>query len=601
MPGMTKIDTSKTSWDLSPLLSGDDDPAIKDYRSAITAATDSFENKWRSDKRFTRDPAVLAEALKELEAWETLKGNGNEAFYFGLRSAQDTVDPKVKARDNQSTDFAKSIHNRLQFFNLRVGSIDANKQPAFLSAPELQPYKHWLERVFANAKYRLSEAEERIMMLKSTPAHSQWVQMTDTFISKEEREALHDDGKQAPANLEQLLNLASSDKKDVRDSAGAALSELFASYADVAEAELNAIMTNKKIDDELRGYARPDQARHIADDVDSSVVDALAEAVAAHGGVSERFYDLKAKLVGQSKLRYPERGVGYGSVNKQYTYDDSVQLVHEVFHELDPEFAEILKYMVEGGQLDVYPTKGKTGGAFCAGMSPTLPTYVMLNHANKLRNVTTLAHEMGHAINDELIAKHQTALNYGTPTSTAEVASTFMEDFVLERLMREADDDMKLVLRVEQLNDTFASIHRQIACYRFERQLHEAFRETGYMAKDRIDELFTGAMKSYLGKHADGAENWWVYWSHIRMFFYVYSYAGGLLISKSLQSKVRRDKAFIGKVKRFLSTGLSQSPKEIFADMDIDITDKGFWHEGLAEIERQLEETEALARKLGKL
>jgi oligoendopeptidase F len=143
-----------------------------------------------------------------------------------------------------------------------------------------------------------------------------------------------------------------------------------------------------------------------------------------------------------------------------------------------------------------------------------------------------------------------------------------------------------------------------VACYRFEQALHEAFRLKGYLSKEEIGALFRKHMAAYMGSAVEqsaGAENWWVYWSHIRYFFYVYSYAGGLLISKSLQSSVKADPAFVVKVKEFLSAGLSDSPRNIFLKLGIDIGDKRFWERGLREVEELLEETEELAKRLGKL
>jgi oligoendopeptidase F len=253
------------------------------------------------------------------------------------------------------------------------------------------------------------------------------------------------------------------------------------------------------------------------------------------------------------------------------------------------------------GNIDVYPRKGKRTGAFCAAIHVTQPVYVLLNFTGKLRDVTTIAHEMGHAINDELIKKHQNALNFDTPMSTAEVASTFMEDFITERLAEGATNETKLALMVSRLDDVIGSIFRQVAIYRFEQELHEMYRTEGYVTLEKINKLFKKHMESYMGPASDGCENWWVYWSHIRNFFYVYSYASGLLISKAMQAKVRQDKNFIKQVKIFLSAGISKSPKDIFSDMDIDITDKKFWEQGLDEIETLLNDTEVLAKKLGKI
>jgi oligoendopeptidase F len=215
-----------------------------------------------------------------------------------------------------------------------------------------------------------------------------------------------------------------------------------------------------------------------------------------------------------------------------------------------------------------------------------------------------MAHESGHGINNEMMRKKQHALYFETPLSTAEVASTFMEDFVLERLMEEASDELRLSLMLTKLNDDISTIFRQIALYRFEQELHAKYREKGYISKEVIGELFQKHMSAYMGdavEQSNGSENWWVYWSHIRSFFYVYSYASGLLISKAMQAAVRKDKVFIEKVKEFLSAGSSDSPKNIFSKMGIDITDESFWKNGLDEISRLLEETKILAKKLHKI
>ena len=157
---------------------------------------------------------------------------------------------------------------------------------------------------------------------------------------------------------------------------------------------------------------------------------------------------------------------------------------------------------------------------------------------------------------------------------------------------------------MNKLNDDISTIIRQVACYMFEQELHKNFREKGYLSKEEIGKLFAKHMKNYMGdfvEQSKGSENWWVYWGHIRNFFYNYSYASGLLISKSLQSSVKENPKFIENVKEFLSTGGSKSPKYIFEKIGINIADKDFWDKGLEEVEKLLNETEKLAKKLGKI
>jgi len=309
-------------------------------------------------------------------------------------------------------------------------------------------------------------------------------------------------------------------------------------------------------------------------------------------------------LLGVEKLQYHERNVDYGSTDEKYEFDKTAELVSKVFTRLDPEFGSILEDFLKEGKIDVFPKKGKDSGAFCVHMEKELPVFVMLNHTGRLNDVTTLAHEMGHAINFELMKKEQNALNCGTYTCTAEVASTFMEDFVLDEIENGVDKARRLEILMERLNGDISSIQRQVACYNFEKELHSIYRSEGFLPLKRIGELFLQHMGAYMGEAVEmspGAENWWVYWSHIRSYFYVYSYASGVMISKSLKNMVGDDLGFVQKVKKFLSMGTSVSPRESFYELGIDIADKGFWMKGLEELDSMVTEAEELARKLGRV
>ena len=401
----------------------------------------------------------------------------------------------------------------------------------------------------------------------------------------------------------EIVGLMNSKKKRVRDSAAKAFNDILERNAEVAEAEINSVFANKKIDDELRGSPRPDTLRHLSDDIESEVVDALIESVSRRFTIPVRYYALKARLLKVRKLAYHERNVEYGEMARRYPYPKSVDLVHRVLGKLDPEFADIFAGFVHNGQIDAYPKKGKDSGAFCIHHLMVQPTYILLNHTGKLHDVLTIAHELGHGINNELIKKKQHALDFGTPTSTAEVASTFMEDFMLDEVLHAADDELRLAIMMQKLNDDVSSIFRQVACYCFEQELHKDFRAKGYLSKEEIGKLFQKHMAAYMGgavEQSEGSENWWVYWNHIRYFFYVYSYASGLLISKSLQNSVKRDPAFIVQVKEFLSAGLSDSPKNIFSRLGIDISDKRFWDRGLDEVENLLTRPRAWRRGWGR-
>lgn len=600
------MDTTKlpTEWNLTHLLKESSDKEIEKQKQELTKQPQNFAKRWKK-KDFTKNPQTLKLALDDYEKWQRNFGVlGNIGYYFELKYAQNQLNPKIKAQYNQVEELAHNLINETQFFTLQIAKIPKDRQNKFLNFTSLSPYKHFLEKLFKESQYLLSEPEEKILNLKSITSHSNWIKMTQTFLSQEEKEIINDEGKKEKANYSKLGSLMNSQKKSVRDSAAKAFNEILSKYVETAETEMNSILTNKKIDDQLRGISRPDLTRHLSDDLDSQVVDILVKSVSSRFKVAQRYYKLKAKLLGVKKLKYHERNVDYGKLNNHYPYPQAVKLILKVLTSLDSEFGQIFNQFVSYGLLDVYPQKGKRGGAACFHNLITQPTYIILNHANKLTDVLTIAHETGHGINNELMRKTQNALNFETPLSTAEVASTFMEDFVLEEILKTADQEEKLAIMMMKLNDEISTVFRQIACYNFETELHQSLRKAGYLSKEEIGKIFQKHMSSYMGtsvEQSPGSENWWVYWPHLRTFFYVYTYSSGLLISKSLQAQVKKDPQFIDQVKKFLSSGSSKSPINIFKSLGIDITQSKFWDQGLEEINNLLSQTERLAKTLGKI
>jgi oligoendopeptidase F len=596
---------SPHEWNLDLILPNADAAVIQADREVIRAAATAFASRWRDRYDFVTDAAVLRTALDDYEQWQRDFGvDGKSGAYIWLRAQQDQLDPEIKAWQQQATDFANTVMDEIRFFEMRVAKIDVALQPELLNDPILADYRHFLERLFAEARHQLTEGEERIMSLKGDTAHTKWTQLTQDELGRQSRTVVTPAKKEESLTYEDLLSAMTDTDEAYRERAAAAFNDILGSSKHQAVAEMNAILADHKNNDELRGFTRPDAARHLHDDIESDVIYAMLDAVDANNTLSHRFYALKSALLGKTTLKYHERNLEFGDINAAYTYDDAVKLVDEVYSELEPKFGDIFRSFRDHGQIDIYPRPGKRGGAFCVYFTKSEPTYLMLNFTNKLSDVTTLAHEFGHGLNDEYMKSAQNQLNFGTPMATAEVASQFLEDFVLDRLQADADEELQFAIMLSRLNDAVSSIFRQVACYRFEQALHREFRASGYLSGDDIGRLFLDAMGAYMGpsvEQSPGSENWWIYWGHIRNFFYVYSYASGLLIAKAMQRATRRDRAFLARVSDFLSAGLSQSPRDIFQAMDIDIADSAFWNDGLAEIEQLLEATIGQARALGKI
>jgi oligoendopeptidase F len=583
---MQNSDNNQYKWDLTPLLLDESEENFNKLLSQIEERNYIFINKWKEREDYLMNPSILKEALDEYDKLDSEMGlTGNIGYYYSLKESLDQSNADIKARLNKIEDVAVKISNDVQFFTHKLAKVSVDTQNIFLNYPELGDYKHFLEQLFIEAKYLLPENEEKIINLISSSAYSSWVRMTSDFISREERQVLDSQGNKTVKTFAEISELINDQNKTVRDNAAIAFNDILAKHVDTAENEINAILQHKKVMDNLRGFTRPDQGRHLADDIPTDVVDTMLQTVSAHYDISTAYYKKKAELLGQEKLAYHERNVQVGEIGEKiYTFEESIEIVRSVFGKLDSEFLNIFDSFLKNRQIDVFPQKGKSNGAFCTHNLKTQPTYVLLNFTGRIRDIATIAHEMGHAINNELSRKYQNSLNFGTFISTAEVASTFFEDFVFDEISKELDAKTKTALEMTRQGDFISTVQRQVACYKFEQELHREFREKGYLAKNDIGKIFQKHMSAYMGPYvelSEGSENWWVYWSHIRNFFYVYSYASGLLISRSMQVLVRKDPTFINKVKTFLSAGTSKSPVELFAQMGIDITTPDFWLIGL--------------------
>lgn len=587
-------------WSLDELFLSEKDPKIQEERDYIIKWTDSFATKWRENNKFLNSPENLKQALDEWEEFSREHGGaGKQSYYGGLRGALDQLDPEISKLNSEIQKVAIENGNKLQFFMLELGKVSAEKQREFLNYAGLAPYKHLLERIFATAKYDLSEKEETVMNYLYPSAKGNWIDLTEKLISKSTAK-ITIDGKKQEKTVDELMELTRNIDETVRKQAAQKVNKILKNIDDVAEAEINSLLEYQSAQRKLRGVKRPDELRLESDDIEPEVVDAMRTAVSRRNEIVHRYYKLKAQMLGKTKIEYYERGIDFPTgENAQFSYEESVKIVHEVFSELDPEFGEIFEEFVTSGKVDVYPKKGKSGGAFCAHDSLNSPVYILLNHTNVRGDVSTLAHESGHGVNNMLMKKTQNAFSFGTTLAVAEVASTFMEDFVAERMMKDVDKRYQLAIIMNKLNDQIASIFRQVACYQFEYDLHTEFEKRRFLGKKDIAQIFKKRMEEYMGPYVKQSllsDTFWIIWSHIRRGFYVYSYASGLLISKALQREVRANPAFITKVKQILSAGTSKSPSEIFADAGINIKDPAFWEKGLDEIQVLLEQAENLSK-----
>jgi len=584
---------AKISWDMSLL------DAQKDELSQIEKFAIEFNRKWLNDNSYLSDIENLKSALDQLELfYRDFGAIGKTGFKYYLLNKLDQSDPEIKSKTSELFQFEVKISNLLEFFTIRLSKIPKDQQLIFLTSPILSPYKHFLEVLFKQAEHILSEPEEKIFNELADTSWVRWSQMIEEILSSQQRFVIDADGRRRKKNFEQLLSSLSSKNKVLRASAKSALDKCYEEIRKPAEYEINSILQTKSVSDRLRGYKNPDDASILSEDIDRSTIDTLVNTVADDYETSHRFYALKAKIMGQKKINYYDRTIDFSARNKKYSLKEAFQIVNKTFSNLDPEFSQILQEMFINGQYDVFPKQNKSGGAFCTSAQKSFPIYVLLNFEGRVRDISTIAHETGHAIN-HIFMRRQNSMNYGNSLAIAEFASTFMEDFVFEEIIKGIPVDKRLPLIMNKLDDQIGSVYRQIACYQFEQQLHSEYRNSHFVSSQKIGELFVKNMANYLGDSVivEGqAEDYWIHWSHIRRPFYVFSYASGLLIAKALQRKYKADKSIMKEVKEILSAGTNDTPANIFSKVGIDINSRSFWQEGLDEISDHITKAEKLAK-----
>jgi oligoendopeptidase F len=583
----------KTRWELEKLFYKDlKDPRIYKDIERGDRAIDAFAKKYTKNKRWHTDPKALKKALSDYEALER-SCTAKPLYYANYRKELDAKDKEAEAFLNKWGDHYTKRGTKLLFFELELGKVSASAQKKFLAADELRDFRYWLERFFEKAKHDLSESEEKILSLLSDVSFGRWVQAVDNILNTRE---VAFKGKRLPLNeaLARVSHLPLKDRRALHAVAMQALKE----SSPMAESELNAIVSRKKITDELRGFKEPYDATILGYENDKESVLNLVRTVTEHFEIPRRFYTLKTRMLKQKSLTYADRAASVGVVGKKIRFAQAVKIVHDAFYALHPRYADIFDRLLANGQVDVFPRAGKTSGAYCSG-GVDEPTMLLLNHVENAHSLLTLAHEMGHAIHTER-SKTQRPLYQRYTTSTAEVASTFFEQVAFEALTRTLSGKERLVAMHDKLQDDVATIFRQIAFFNFELDLHRRIREKGMLPKEAIAELLNEHTRRYMGsaiKLAPDDGYFFVTVSHFRRFFYVYSYAFGQLVSRALYERVRQDPAFIKKIDAFLCAGGSDSPEGIFAACGLDLYTPDIFLEGLRGIERDLAELEKAVAK----
>lgn len=595
---MAAIDADDVLWDLSDLLDGrDDESAVlellddADALAAELAGGRGTVATWDADRlvAFMAGQAALSEMVGRAGSWA------------GLRFATDVTDASRGALMQRVQERGTAISTRLLWFELEWAALADETVEALLADDRIAFAAHHLRSARRYRDHLLTEPEEQILTEKAVSGASAWSRLFNELTSTIE---VRLDG--SPTSLEQALSRLAAPSADQRAEAAAAVTEALRPGLRTRAYIYNTLMSDKAIDDRLRGYPSWISSRNLANEASDDSVQALVDAVQGRYDLPQRWYRLKARVLGVDRLQDWDRMASLASQDTPIGFGEAKDLVLDSYASFSPELADVAREFFDRNWIDAPVRPGKRPGAFCAYTVPSVHPYVFLNWTNRRRDVLTLAHELGHGLHAYL-ARPQGVYHQGTPLTLAETASVFGETVTFDRLLEATTDPAaRLTLLAENIEGAIATVFRQTAMNRFEHSAHTARREEGELSVERFGELWAASQEAMLGDAVEVTEGYRSWWSYVPHFIgtpgYVYAYAYGQLLALSVfRQYLEQGSDFVPRYLHLLSAGGSLAPEDLGKIVGCDLADPGFWDGGLAIIEEQVDAAESAAFAAGRL
>ncbi len=593
----TTTDVTQVAWDLSHLLDGHGEEALNGYLDRADQMADRLAARRGQVDDF--DPDQLRAFMEEMAELEDVVGRAQA--YASLRFATATADPARGALLQKVQERITAVSTKLVFFEVEWAGLSDERVDELLGADGIDFCRHHLRSARRYRQHVLSEAEEKILTEKSVTGRGAWNRLFSQLTSAIEVEL---SGR--TTSLEEALSELGNPDREQRRAAAEAVTAGLAPGLTTRAFIFNTLLLDKSVDDRLRHYDHWLASRNLANEASDDSVQALVQAVRNRYDIPQRWYPLKAKLLGVERLADYDRLASVAQEDTQVSWEEARTIVIDSYASFSPSMAEIAERFFDEQWIDAPVRPGKRGGAFCSYTVPSVHPYVMLNYTSRPTDVLTLAHELGHGLHAYL-ARRQGPFHQSTPLTLAETASVFGETVVFGRLLGEAPDPAaRLSLLAANLDGQVATVFRQTAMNQFEDRAHRARRSEGELSVDRIGEIWAETQAELLGDAVTITEGYRTWWSYIPHFIgtpgYVYAYSYGQLLALSVYRQyAEQGSDFVPRYLHLLESGGSDRPEALAKIVGCDLADPGFWDGGLAIIEEQLEEAESVAHKAGRI
>ncbi|MEJ7786886.1 MAG: M3 family oligoendopeptidase [Solirubrobacteraceae bacterium] len=591
---MSSASLEDVTWNLEHLV-GDEGPEGVD-RLLDEAATmaDAFaaQHAGKVDGLDGTGLAAAMDALSEIHDRAGRAGN-----YAALRFSADTSDPANGALLQKAEERGTTIETQLLFFELEWAAVEDARADELIKTEGLENYRHFLAQVRIYRPHLLSEPEEKILTEKNITGRSAWSRLFSELMSAVEVD-LPDQPE--PVQMEVATSQLMRPEREARAAAAEAITQALEPGLRTRGFIFNTLLHDKAVDDRLRNYPSWISSRNLSNEASDESVEALVKAVQDNNDIPQRWYRVKAGLLGIDRLADYDRMAPVTTTDEEFEWDEACSLVLDAYESFSPELGDLVRQFFDERWIDAPVRPGKRGGAFCAYTVPSAHPYVLLNYTSRRRDVLTLAHELGHGVHAAL-ARPRGPFEMGTPLTLAETASVFGETIVFGQLLDRAPSaESRLGLLAESLEGSIATVFRQVAMNRFEHSVHTARREQGELAVEQINDLWIANQSDLVGDSVELTDNYRSWWSYVPHFIgtpgYVYAYAYGQLLALSVYARyLEEGDPFVPRYLDMLRSGGSKSPEALGELVGIDLADPGFWDNGLQLVRRQLEDAEAAA------
>jgi len=582
------LGTEDVIWNLTDLYNDVDDPVLL---TDITWCQKTAKNI--KTKYYTKVARLNAENLllliAELEKLDSMLTKLATFSFLNFTTQMDNNE--AGALDQQIQELAASCETHTVFFELEWNAVEQQQTVDLLKDPILAKYSHYLESLRRYIPHQLSEQEEKILLEKEPVGRNSWTTLFSKIFSKLTFGPTH------RTEEEVLTDLYHADR-EIRKKAAKEMTEGLKNQNHILTHIFNTLAADKMINDRLRNHASWISSMNLHNELEDTTVETLVQAVTDRYDIVERYYTVKKDILGLNKLEDYDRYAPLPALsNDQVNWISCKKIVLSSFDDFSPQLADIAAQFFDRNWIHAPVSQGKRGGAFAHPCVPEVHPYVLVNYTGSPRDVSTVAHELGHGIH-QVLAAQQGHFNSDTPLPLAETASVFAELLVFHaQLELLTDRNERQAFICQKLESVFATVFRQTAMNQFEQMMHEGRRKHGELSSETLSEYWLTTQRAMFGDSVHLRDDYAIWWSYIPHFLstpgYVYSYAFGELLVLALYGIYRQEgDPFVEKYINLLTAGGSHSPYELLKPFNLDLNSPDFWQTGLQVIEDMLKMAE---------